>query len=413
MGLPFFSKNRAHAAAPRKQNRRVQQVRPRAVAQPAAPAVQRKPAVVGARAGVRVNRRVAGAPRAGAKPAVGGPRGGLRAALAGSLQAGSRGRRALGLLGRLAVAVALAWGVLLAVQAGYQYVTTSSRFEAKSLVFEPTPHVPVDRLRDLMGLEPGTNILAVDTAALQAKIVEEPWVKAATVERSLPDTLVVQVEEHEAAAVLLSGYFYLIDREGVPFKRLDEGERGELPVLTGVDRELLVAGDERATQAIRRGLEVLAAYQEEPRPRLSEVHIDDGGAVSLITAKSGAALRLGRGPVRDKLARFDALRAALGERADKLAVVHLDLEPPQDGPERVVASFFDPADEAAVLSRGAGAKGQGPKDSPPKDGPAKGDEPGKPAAAPGKPAKIKGKPVKGKKAKGDAHSFPSGIPRYD
>lgn len=403
MGLPFLSKSQ-RAAAPRKQNRRVQQVRPRATAQSAAPAVVRKPAVASGRAGVRQNRRVSGAPRAGSKPAVVGPREGLRSALSRALQAGSRGRRAMGLVGRLAVALALAWGVLLAVQSGYQYVTTSARFEARSLVFEPTPHVPVDRLQELLAIEPGTNILSVDTAALQAKIADEPWVKRASVERSLPDTLIVGVEEHEAAAVLLSGYMYLVDGDGVPFKRLGDGERGELPVITGVDRDQLVRGDAQATAAIRRGLEVLAAYQAEPRPRLSEVHVDDGGAVALYTAKSGAALRLGRGAVEDKLRRYDALRAALGERADRLAVVHLDLHATPGSPERVVASFLDPSDEAAVLSRGTGAKIQEPKDT----GPAA------PAEAPGKPAKVKGKPVKGKQAKkGDSHSFPSGIPKYE
>lgn len=403
MGLPFLSKT-DKAAAPRKQNRRVQQVRPRAAAQPAAQAVVRKPAVASGRAGVRQNRRVSGAPRAGHKPAVAGPREGLRQALARSLQAGSRGRRVIGLLGRLSIAVALAWGLLLAAQSAYQYVTTSARFEAKSLVFEPTPHVPVDRLQELLAIEPGTNILSVDTRELQAKIADEPWVKRATVERSLPDTLIVDVEEHEAAAVLLSGYMYLVDADGVPFKRMGDGERGDLPVITGIDREQLVRGDAQATTAIRRGLEVLTAYQAQPRPRLSEVHVDDGGGVALYTAKTGAALRLGRGPVEDKLARYDALRAALGERADRLAVVHLDLQATPGTPERVVASFLDPADEAAVLSRGSGAKGQEPKDI-------KAPEP---ASAAGKPAKLKGKPVKGKQAKkGGAHSFPSGIPKYE
>lgn len=403
MGLPFFSsKPRPSGAAPRKQNKRVSQVRTRPAAAPAS-APARKPAVAAGK--VRVNRRVAGAPRAGTKPAVAGPRAGLRAALSRGLQPGGRGRRALGLFGRVAIALTLAWGVLLAVQAGYQYVTTSARFEAKSLVFEATPHVPVDRLQELLAIEPGTNILSVEPEALQAKIAAEPWVKRASVERSLPDTLIVEVEEHEAAAVLLSGYFYLIDREGVPFKRLAEGERGELPVISGVDREQLVAGDARAKQAIERGLAALTAYQAAPRPRLSEVHVDEGGAVALYAAKTGAVLRLGRGEPADKLARYDALRAALGERADKLAVVHLDLEATPGSAERVVASFFDPADEAAVLSRGSGVQAA--------------QAAAKPAAAaeaPGKPAKVKGKPVKskGKKpAKGGGHSFPSGIPHYD
>ena len=414
MRLPFSRPSRV-AAAPRKQNRRVAEVRPRAAS--AAPAPARKPAVVaGKSAGAaRRNRRVEGAPRVGAKPAVLGPRGGVRAALAGALQPGGRGRRALGLFGRVAVALTLAWGVLYAVQAGYQFVTTSARFEAKSLVYQATPHVPVDRLQALLAIEPGTNILSVDPAALQAKVLAEPWVKRAEVKRSLPDTLIVEVEEHEAAAVLLSGQLYLVDREGTPFKRMEEGERGDLPVITGVDRAQLVADDPRAHQAVERGLAALSAYQQAPRPRLSEIHVDEGGAVSLYTAKTGAALRLGRGELEGKLARYDALRAALGERAERLAVVHLDLEAAPGAAERVVASFFDPEDEAAVLARGAGVAGEAGKAGAGKAEKAeKAEKAGKAEKAekadkPGEGAKAKKKT----KGKAKAHSFPSGIPRYD
>ncbi|MDC0717543.1 cell division protein FtsQ/DivIB [Nannocystis bainbridge] len=400
MGL-FQNNPRANAATARKQNRRVQQARPRPV--PAAAPVARKPAVTTSRAGQRVNRRV-DAPRAGAKPAVHVPRMGLRSMVAAVPRVGARGRRLLSLAARLAIAVTLAWGVLLAVQTSYQYVTTSARFEAKSLVYQATPHVPVDRLQALLGLEPGTNILAVDTDALQAKIAAEPWVKRASVQRSLPDTLIVEVEEHEAAAALLSGYFYLIDRDGVPFKRLEDGERGELPVITGVDREQLVAGDARAQTAIRRGLAALTTYQETPRPRLSEVHVDEGGAVALYTAKTGAALRLGRGDVAGKLARFDALRAALGERAEQLAVVHLDLDATPGTPERVVASFLDPAAEAAVLARGAGAKPA------PKDMTQESAAQAPAANQPSGPTKSKSKK---KKKAASGNKFASGIPKYD
>lgn len=400
MGL-FNNSPRANAAPARKQNRRVQQARPRPV--PAPTPVARKPAVTTSRAGARVNRRV-DAPRAGAKPAIHVPRAGLKNLVAAVPRVGARGRRLLSLAARLAIAVTLAWGVLLAVQASYQFVTTSARFEAKSLVYQATPHVPVDRLQSLLGLEPGTNILAVDTDALQAKIAAEPWVKRASVQRSLPDTLIVEVEEHEAAAALLSGYFYLIDRDGVPFKRLEEGERGELPVITGVDREQLVAGDARAQSAIRRGLDALAAYQQAARPRLSEVHVDQGGAVALYTAKTGAALRLGRGDVAAKLARFDALRAALGERAEQLAVVHLDLEAAPGTPERVVASFLDAEAEAAVLARGAGALKPASKDIAQEPAAA-----APPASGPSKPAKSKSK----KKKAASGNKFASGIPKYD
>ena len=135
---------------------------------------------------------------------------------------------------RLGVAVALAGGLLLGLQQGYQYVTTSAHFEARAVAFEPTPHLSAERLAELMGLPPGTNILAVDVDAMRSKIEADPWVASATVQRELPDTLHVTVQEHEPVAVLLAGYFYLLNREGEPFKRIETGERGELPVITGV-----------------------------------------------------------------------------------------------------------------------------------------------------------------------------------
>jgi cell division protein FtsQ len=410
MGLPLPRRDTRAQAAPPK-NRRVQQVKPRVTSSPAAPA--RKP-TRSARADLRPNRRV-GAPRSEtrtrepAQPRVSRLRPLLRALARPQL--GPRARRLLSAGMRLGVAVALAWGLLLGVQQGYQYITTSARFEARAVVFEPTPHLSSDRLTELMGLAPGTNILAVDVDAVRRKIEADPWVASATVTRQLPDTLHVTVAEHTAAAVLLSGHFYLLDADGVPFKRVEAGERGELPVITGVDRNLLVAGDPAAAQIIRRALDVLTAYDAKARPRLGEIHVGDGGEALLYTEKTGTLLRLGRGPVEERLARYDALRATLGERADKLSVVHLDAAPGQDQPARVVASFVDDAEAAALLAQAAPK----PADKSANNSQDLEDMAQKPvqqavAPAPGKPAKKQGKPVKGKQG---AHKFPSGIPKYD
>lgn len=397
----------AHQAAPPK-NRRVQQVKPR-VQPTTTPA--RKPAARTAHHDVRPNLRrnlgPHGALRAAA-PAT--PRPSRLRPLLRALarpQLGPRTRRFLGASMRLGVAVALAWGLLLGLQQGYQYVTTSARFEAKTIAFEPTTHLSAERLGELMALAPGTNILAVDVDAVRRNIEADPWVASATVSRELPDTLHVAVQEHTPAAVLHSGHFYLLDDAGVPFKRIAPGERGTLPVITGVERDLLVKGDPAATQIIRRALDVLSAYDAKARPRLGEIHIGDGGEALLYTEKTGTLLRLGRGPVEERLARFDALRAALGERADKLSVVHLDAAPHGDRPARVVASFTDAAEAETLLAQA------GPRHKPQLD---LEDMAQKPAASPAqkpadKPApKKKIKPGKGKQG---AHKFPSGIPKYD
>lgn len=388
-------------------NRRVAAVKPRAVATPQ----PRKAPARTAAAGVRPNRRL-GDPRAARSAARSAPaRPARRLRLAAAVawlrglsrpRLGPRARRMLGASMRLGVALVLAWGVLLGAQQGYQFVTTSAHFEAKTLAFEPTAHVTPERLRELMGLQEGTNILSVDVDDMRRRVEADPWVASASVQRRLPDTLHVSVVEHEPAAVLEAGRFYLLSRAGIPFKRVEPGERGELPVITGVPRDQLIAGAPAAAAVVQRALEVLAAYETRTRPRLGEIHIGDGGEAVLYSAKTGTSLRLGRGPVDDKLARYDALRAALGPRADKLSVVHLDAAGP-DGGERVVASFTDAGEADALLA-------QAIKKPKPADDLAEAPAPA-PAPPPGKPAKIKGKPSK--QAKPGPHKFPSGIPKYD
>lgn len=279
-----------------------------------------------------------------------------RVAARAASSTGGRGKGRLRRLGRFAVRIAvmgtLAWGLLVGVREGYDYATTSPRFEVRALTYEPTPHVDDDELRRLMALEPGTNILSLDLDAIAQRVAAHPWVERASVVRVLPDALHVEVTEHEPIAVLLAGEFYLLDEQGAPFKTLEPGERGQLPVVTGIDRAMLLTGAPEGKARIARALEALGEYATKRRPRLSEVHVGGAGAVTLYTAELGTQLQLGRGDIARGLLRYDALRAALADEAEKLAIVHLDATQGADRPDRVVASFF-PAKDAPSLVEAA------------------------------------------------------------
>jgi cell division protein FtsQ len=250
-------------------------------------------------------------------------------------------------------AIGVTWGVLFGAREVMAYATTSPRFETRSLIFEDTPHLDHDEARKLLALPVGANILALDLDALGRRVAADPWVASATVVRHLPDTLELRVVEHEPAAVVVSGAPYLVDANGSPFKRARAQERGQLPVITGVSVLGLAAeagNPGSSTEAVRRALELVEVYDEKRRPRLGEIHLAEDGAVFLYTAETGTQLRLGRNEAPTALARYDALRAALGPRAERLEVVHLDATPSPDRRERVVARFTSEADEAAVVS---------------------------------------------------------------
>ncbi|MBK8264680.1 MAG: FtsQ-type POTRA domain-containing protein [Nannocystis sp.] len=264
-----------------------------------------------------------------------------------------RARDLSSLLGRFGVALCLAYGLLVGAQAFAAYVTTAPRFEAAQLLVKPTPHLSAERIAALMAIEPGTNILALDLRELERRIAADGWVSAVELRRELPDTLRIAVTEHQPAAVLLlAGRFFLVDRAGHPFKILGPGERGDLPVITGASAAALTSGD---SGPIQRALAASDAWSAAARPPLGEIHLGEAGELTLYPATGQSELRLGRGPIEGKLARYDALRAALGDRADRLAVVHLDATSAPGAAERIVASFLTPEDEAAVLGRGEAA----------------------------------------------------------
>ncbi|KIG17832.1 Cell division protein FtsQ [Enhygromyxa salina] len=256
---------------------------------------------------------------------------------------------------KLGATVAVAWGLLIAGREVYEYATTSTRFEVQHIIYDRSAHVDDDELRELLAIEPGTNILACDLAELSERVAAHPWVAMATVTRNLPDTLGIEVVEHEPSAIVLAGRFYLVNAEGVPFKVVERGERAELPIITGIERSALKQADGQPIPELVAALDVVRMYQTKQRPRLGELHLGDDGSLTLYTAEVGTQLRLGRTDFEVRLARWDALRAALGERADHLAVVHLDNETKPDRRDRVVARFANEHDEAVLLAQAASA----------------------------------------------------------
>jgi cell division protein FtsQ len=299
----------------------------------------------------------------------------LRAAL--TIPPRWRGRVRAGL--QLGVVVGAVYGTLAAARGAWAYATTSPRFEVKHLVASPTDHVDDAHLRELLALEPGTNILSLDLDELSARVTADPWVAKAAVTRELPDTLHVEVIEHDPRVVVLAERLYLADARGVLFKRADGRERGDLPIVTGIDRRLLVDPSpqvrEQARARVLQAIGVLDAWERKHRPRLAEIHVAEYGDITLFTAETGAQIRLGRGDHEARLARYDALRAALREQADDLAVVHIDSSARPGDVDRVVVRFFDERHARAAMSLTP------PRDEAPAPAAEPGENPGAPASA--------------------------------
>ena len=171
----------------------------------------------------------------------------------------------------------------------------------------------------------------------------EPWVAHAEAHRILPHTIVVDVVEHEPAALADLGGLYLVDAAGHPFKHADLGlgDGAGLPIITGLDRTAFVSDPEATAGQIRTALATLASWRTVgDRPAIGEVHVDAHGAITLHTYDQATAIQLGTADaaVTSRMETFDSVWAQLtdSERARALAI-HLDSRP-----DHVTVAFKDP-----------------------------------------------------------------------
>lgn len=87
-----------------------------------------------------------------------------------------------------------------------------------------------------IGTGRGTPILGLDLAAMKDRIDALPWVRHALVERRLPDTLFVRLEERTPLALWQrEGNLTLIDETGVEIPDQNPRRFADLPIVVGED----------------------------------------------------------------------------------------------------------------------------------------------------------------------------------
>lgn len=229
--------------------------------------------------------------------------------------------------------LALLAGTVVGGRYGHRWLTHTPRLGARTLEVSGNAHATRDEVLAAAHLAPGTNVLAVDLERAARQIERLPWVARATVTRQLPDTVRVAVEERSPAALVAAGGLYLASADGTLFKRAEPGDPVDLPVVTGLSRELFRERPDGARQEVRDALALigdLESAQLGSASRLQEVHHDDTGDLSVMLG--GTYVWLGRGPYRSKLSRLRVVLGELRRRGLEPSEVHLESD---RHPERV------------------------------------------------------------------------------
>jgi cell division protein FtsQ len=210
---------------------------------------------------------------------------------------------------------------------GYDTVVRSPHLSVREVIVKGCKELTEKEILSLAAIRPRANLFTINRDAVSRRIQTNPWVRAVSVGREFPDRLVIVVRERQAVALLQREEgLELLDSEGSAFKKLEAGDDGNLPVLTGCIRQGRL--DE---SLVKKSLALLAqlakAKDISVMGAISEVHGNETFGLSVFT-DTGLCLQLGFDGFEGKLQKLAPVMADLDRKNIKAGFLLIDLSDP-------------------------------------------------------------------------------------
>lgn len=173
-------------------------------------------------------------------------------------------RRALVVILLLGLAAVLLMGVYIGLKyTGSLFLSRNPKFELKTIDISTDGRLTPSLLCEYANLKTGMNLFSINFDTLRKKLEEVPLVETVSIERKLPDTLIIKVVERVAMAQLrwsVRGLPFLVDRHGIILPMTRSGQ--SLPLIEGLKLESLHPGSQIDSPGVRQCLGLLASCDE-------------------------------------------------------------------------------------------------------------------------------------------------------
>jgi len=212
----------------------------------------------------------------------------------------------------------------------YRKCQTSTLFEIKTIRINGCHTLSKEGLLLYLNLKPKTNLLALKVKSLYDKLISHRWIKAASIQRRLPDTLSISIQERRPVALLKAGKLYYVDEDGIPFDTINKDVGCDFPVFTGPGNKSSI----KAYMPLLR--ESLTLINKKTNHIISEINLSLSRGVTLITLPETLPVRLGMKDLNKRFGRF--LKTYRFIRRRGIQAKYLDCR----YPDRVVLKYAKP-----------------------------------------------------------------------
>ncbi len=234
-------------------------------------------------------------------------------------------------LERISLSILIVLAGLAALYGLYVMVFLGSYFTVDDIVLRGHWRMlNAERLIEISEVKQGDNLFLLNVGDVHDRLMMNDWVKEVAVRRYLPHTLLIAVEEHVPAAILVrSDGMYYVDDDGAVFKRVESTDGKDYPFITGeLDRADFVGYSEGLEQQrVGRALSIIRSFSGSAVGRrfgISEVHFNSVRGFSAITKKRAIEVLLGMNGVQDRIARLDRFASAIASRGRRIQYILAD-----------------------------------------------------------------------------------------
>lgn len=235
------------------------------------------------------------------------------------------------LLGRL-LRITVFWGrlVLLVCCSALlaRLLVVSGYFAVTEVRVENAQRLQRAEVLALSDIQPGCNIFDLDLDMIGSKIEENPWVASARVERAFPDEVIIRIEERLPQAIVRLDTLYYVDGGGDIFKKLDGGDRLDYPLISGIDRGLLLEKPDQAKALLSGALDLLGELKERQVfgfDQVSELLVAPEEGITLYTYRGGVPVHFGKSGYGIKLDRLERIYRELQPRLTAIDYIDLNV----------------------------------------------------------------------------------------
>jgi cell division protein FtsQ len=208
-------------------------------------------------------------------------------------------------------------------------LTQSACFEAQTISVEGNRRLSKKAILKQAGAKRYDNILGLNLRLLRQRLLANPWICAAEVERRLPDSIHIRVRERVPVAMLKLNRLFFLDETGEVFKSVEPSDRIRVPVVTGLkisDIDLNGQGHSSVFAAMMNVLHLSRLHGSIlPLDTIRTIHADPGMGLTLCGFEEDLVIRLGFGDYESK---FNRLRDTMSyfRRGDgALGIERIDL----------------------------------------------------------------------------------------